>query len=108
MRIMVLALTLFIATAYAGPMGVTVSNASNTVVTMSCANCADSSSVQLLPMEKHIFDCMLSGLIDSACSLQYVYTSADGKTMQGGLNTMMGTTYSITNGTGGLVFAMEP
>ncbi|MCP4343087.1 MAG: hypothetical protein GY799_30475 [Desulfobulbaceae bacterium] len=108
MRIMVLALMLFFATAYAGPMGVTVSNDSNTIVALSCANCTDSSSVQILPMENFTFDCKLSGVLDSACIIQYVYTSADGKTTQGDLNTMMGATYRITTGTGGLVFTMEP
>ncbi len=108
MRVTVLAFTLFFATAYAASLGVTVSNASNTSVAMSCENCTDSSSVQILPMENVTFDCKLSGVIDNTCSLQYVYTTADGKTMQGDLNTMMGAANIITTGTGGLVFTMEP
>lgn len=98
----------FFVTANASTMGITVSNGSNTVVTFSCTNCVECSTVPVMPMANVVFDCMPSNIAGGAYDMQYTYTLSDGRTIEGAISGYLGETIVVNAGADLLEFAVRP
>ncbi len=97
----------FTVTANANSNGITVSNSSNKVVTLSCRSCVNCSAVTIRSMGKIKIDCVPS---DDGYYLHYSYTRSDGITIQGDYNQIFnaGSNLDITiSDVSGLVIAVE-
>ncbi len=86
----------FFVTANASTMGITVSNTSNTIVTLRCTNCVECSTVTVMPMGKVVFDCVPSNIVGGAYDLQYIYTQPNGSTIEGEISAYLGETLIIS------------
>ncbi len=91
----VLFVTLF-ATAHASENDITITNASDTVVNLSCTNCSDCSPVMVMPMGRLVLDCVPSN-VEDAFTIQYIYTKSNRETMEGKINLSLGQNLSIDN-----------
>ncbi len=98
----------FFVTANASTMGITVSNGSNTIVTLRCTNCVECSTVTVMPMGKVVFDCVPSNVAGGAYDMQYTYSLSDGNTIEGAISAYLGETIVVSAGAYLLEFAVRP